>query len=119
MRSPKEKKSLGFLIISRALYSCCIDTMNKYFKQLSFPLSYKISKNCSKYIQNYFTIIKKVYLVGCQLFTSVIPPTWEAEIRKITFPDQPGQKVHKTASQPKKLGVVVCAHHPSYGRERK
>jgi hypothetical protein len=39
----------------------------------------------------------------------VVLATWEAEIGRITFPCQPGLKVHN-----KKLGVVVHTCHSSY-----
>jgi hypothetical protein len=41
--------------------------------------------------------------------------TWEAEIRRIEIPGQPGQKVPETPSQPiTKLSIVVHTCHPHY-----
>jgi hypothetical protein len=36
----------------------------------------------------------------------------------MAVPGQPGQKVHKTLYQQKKLGVVACTCHLGYGRKR-
>jgi hypothetical protein len=35
-----------------------------------------------------------------QLYTAVIPATWEVEIRRMEVPGQPWQKVNETTSQP-------------------
>jgi hypothetical protein len=51
--------------------------------------------------------------------TPVTSATQEAEIGKIMIPGQPGQKVHETLFQQKKLGVVVCAFHLSYRGKHK
>jgi hypothetical protein len=49
----------------------------------------------------------------------IILPTWEAKIRRIVVPGQFGQIVHETPSQGKKVGVMMCACHPRYGRKHK
>jgi hypothetical protein len=49
-----------------------------------------------------------------QWLTSVILAAWKAEIKRITFPGQPGQmKVCQISSEWKTLGILVCACHPS------
>jgi hypothetical protein len=44
----------------------------------------------------------------------IILATWEPEIRRIEIQGQPGQKVHKSPSPQKKVGVVVHTCHPSH-----
>jgi hypothetical protein len=53
----------------------------------------------------------------------VIPAMKEVEIGRIMLPGQPRpknkkRKVCKTLSQQKKLGVMACSCHPSYGRKQ-
>jgi hypothetical protein len=43
----------------------------------------------------------------------------ETDIRKIAIPGQPRPKVCETLFQEKKLGIVVCACHPSYCEKHK
>jgi hypothetical protein len=45
--------------------------------------------------------------------------TREAEIDRTVVPGQPEKNVCENASQWKKLGMVVCACHPSYYRNHK
>jgi hypothetical protein len=51
--------------------------------------------------------------------TPVTLATWEAEIGNLAVQGQPKQKVSKTSSQQKKLGVVVYSCHPSYHQKFK
>jgi hypothetical protein len=44
----------------------------------------------------------------------VIPATWEAEISRIKFQSQHGQKFSKTLISTNKLGIVAYACDPSY-----
>jgi hypothetical protein len=49
----------------------------------------------------------------------VILDIWEAKIRRLMGQGQPGQKIHKTLLNRKKLGMVACAYHPSYSGKPK
>jgi hypothetical protein len=40
--------------------------------------------------------------------------TQEAEIGRMTIPDQPEQKIHRTPSQEEKLDTVVYMCHPRF-----
>jgi hypothetical protein len=59
-----------------------------------------------------WTIIKGNNKARHQWLTSIILVTWEAEIMKITVPEQPKKEVGETSTQRKK---VVCGdmHLPS------
>jgi hypothetical protein len=47
----------------------------------------------------------------------IILATQEAEIKRTVVPNKPKQKVLKTPSQQKGLGVELCACHRSYEQE--
>jgi hypothetical protein len=50
----------------------------------------------------------------------VILATWEDEIRRIKYNASPGKEVlQNPVPMKKKLGVVVCTCHPSYGGKYK
>jgi hypothetical protein len=49
----------------------------------------------------------------------LIVATWEVEIGRMMVRGPPGEKVCKTPSEQKKLGIVVHVCHPSYCREHK
>jgi hypothetical protein len=61
-------------------------------------------------------LLKKRLEAQCWWPTPVILAVQEAEIRMIMVPSQPKQKVCKTPTQPKKIGLLGCTCHSSYSR---
>jgi hypothetical protein len=56
----------------------------------------------------HIAIFKKKKKSQAQYYTSAIPATKEAEIRKVEVQTQPGQKVCETSSQPIKSWTWWC-----------
>jgi hypothetical protein len=64
---------------------------------------------------------KKLITAWHLWLTPIILATWETDIRMIVFPGEPTEKFTTSHlnRKKKKLSIVACAYHPSYGRKHK